>query len=538
MRSLLFVLVLLTGLPAVAAPSVVVAPFEGPTGEDVRTAAIRALADRAEVEMVGTSALMAAARKRGVSLDDAEGFEAACDELRVAAVLIGKVARKSGSWTAQINLRHRATGDIAGRYTARASNLRKLDDAVRAGLWNKLGAALASAPTPNATRRVALTTLSGPGTGLEQIRAAFKRTPWLTIVEIPPVGPSPRARAAAARKHRLDGLVSIDLVRRRRRWRAQMVVIGPDGQSSETVRAEGRRSRQVATNLAQGLDDALEMVAPPPVAAPPPAPKARASTARPKTNTPEPPASVTAQTPSMSSGRGLGVEVGASFRVLGRNLSYNDDLFGGLRPYDLAGAPMLRLEGAWFPGQGAGGVASWFGLEVLADLALGVASSDGAGRSFGTSAFALVGGARVRIPIGGHALGVSLGGGLDSFTISDAEDGTAPGIPAADYAFLRAGVDGKLAITPALSVQLGAGWRQVLSPGEISSDAWFPNASVAGVDARVRGGYELLSGLEVQVDFELKRYFSSFDPQPGDFPVAGGAVDQFWSAALGATYRF
>jgi hypothetical protein len=223
---------------------------------------------------------------------------------------------------------------------------------------------------------------------------------------------------------------------------------------------------------------------------------------------------------------------------LGRNLAYNDDLFGGLRPYDLSGAPVLRLEGAWHPGAHVtDGAPSWFGVEALADLAVGLSSSDAAGRSFGTSAYQALGGLRGRIPVGAHAVGFAVGAGVDAFDIDAAADGPPPDLPDTAYTFLRFGVGGRVALTPALRLRAQVGWRQVLDLGELGSAGWFPNASAAGVDARLRMGWQLLEGLEVEVGGELRRYFASFSPEPGDFPVAGGAVDQLWSAAVGARYR-
>ncbi|MEL6187394.1 MAG: hypothetical protein AAFU79_22455, partial [Myxococcota bacterium] len=518
-----------------SSPLVAVAPFDGPTATQVRTAALRAIsAHTPSVRLVSPGELEREAKARGLDAASVEGFEAACRALRVAAVVRGTVTRASGAWVGRLRVTYTASGPPAATLEATETNIALLDDAVGRQLWDALGMSLLRAPPPAQARRVAWLNARGPGAGLDQIRDVFEAAPWLTVVPLPGDPPlTASERATWADKEELDGFIELDLVRRRRRWRAALVVIGPNGANRDLVEADSPRSRTLAEGLLTKLGASLAKLQPPPPpppSAPPEAPPAPAASTLARDASP-PAAAAAPPAPSTSSGPAA-VELAAALRLVGRNLSYNDDLFGGLRPYDLSAAPALRLEARWFPGAYVtDGLLSWIGVEIEADLLLGVDSSNPGGESFGTSAGGFLAGLRGRIPLGPHRVSISLGGGLDAFGLEDAEDGTDPGVPSVEYAFVRAGADGTFAILGALSLRAGVGWRQVLSSGELASSEWFPNASVAGVDAHVGAGYTLLPGLDVQAEFELRRYFASFDPEPGDFPVAGGAIDQSWGLA-------
>lgn len=551
MRATVFLSLLTTTIvPTLASaqgrPSVAVAPFSGPTAADVRAAVVRILSERSEIEVISSRAILDAARGAGQDGSSVEGFEAAADRLRVNAIIRGEILRDKGRWGARLEAYHRATGRVAEKLSVNVASIQALDDAVGRRLWSALGPSLRSAPKPNRSRSILVTSTAGPTSGVRQVDDAFRRATWLQVLAPEdlgsPVPKDPGALARLAKRKKLDGFVTLDLNRRRRRWYASVVLTAPDGTTQETIERDSARSRQLAEDLLGPLSEALDRLEPAPPPPPPKAKRVQPSARRDRVaagaapSAPSGGVSIPAADPS--EGAAAALELAASFRLFGRNLSYNDDVLGGLRPYDLGGTPFVRIEGTWYPATHfIDGPLTWIGVEAMVDLGLGINSSDQAGRDFGTSAFAVQGALRGRLPLDVHEVGLSLGLGLDSFTIDDASDGTGPDVPDAEYSFVRVGVDGRVRIIEGLNLRPSLGFRQVFSPGEVTDDEWFPNASLAGIDARLRVGYAVIDNLEVQAGFELVRYFASFDPEPGDFPVAGGAIDQRWSAALGVAYR-
>jgi hypothetical protein len=61
---------------------------------------------------------------------------------------------------------------------------------------------------------------------------------------------------------------------------------------------------------------------------------------------------------------------------------------------------------------------------------------------------------------------------------------------------------------------------------------------VAGVDAAVGGTYTVASFVELRLLVTYVRFFSSANPDPGAQYIAGGALDQYIMAGLGATAVF
>lgn len=228
------------------------------------------------------------------------------------------------------------------------------------------------------------------------------------------------------------------------------------------------------------------------------------------------------------------LELAVGVELFARNFSYNDDLFGRLRPYTLSGAPAIALQGVWYPGAHfTQGIAANLGLAFDVELGLGLESSDASGATFPTSALEAGGALRWRIPFGAASeLAVSAGGGVQQFSVDPADTGASPELPSVGYGFVRAGVDARIALPANLAVVAGLGYRQVLSAGEITEDDWFPRASAGGVDGRIGLGYAIVDALEARVSVFGRRYFYAMDPEPGDARVAGGALDQYFGGSL------
>ncbi len=125
---------LLLARPAAASepPSVAVLRFDGPTADDVRAAVLRALAGRADIRLVDGSAALGPAYE--------------LDRLGVAATVKGTVGRTGRRWTATVEAVHRATEEVAGRFSASSATLGGLPAAVAAGVGKQLLPALVAAP--------------------------------------------------------------------------------------------------------------------------------------------------------------------------------------------------------------------------------------------------------------------------------------------------------------------------------------------------------------------------------------------------------
>jgi hypothetical protein len=239
----------------------------------------------------------------------------------------------------------------------------------------------------------------------------------------------------------------------------------------------------------------------------------------------------TLNTPRSRANTPLSIALGLTYFT--RSLRYNDDLFGELRPYTLSGAPAPALAIYWYPGAHfATGLAANFGIGLHAEYALGLSSKDSQGREFSTSEMELEGAARARIPLGDHEIALSAGAGIHSFGIDNAEGDVDPDVPAVNYTFLRFGLEASIGILDSLHLMVGGAYRPVLSAGEIMESAWFTRGSAAAVDASVQFAWEFMPGLDLRVGGEMKRYFYSLNPEPGDVRVAGGALDQYFSGTL------
>ncbi|MGE3675660.1 MAG: hypothetical protein AB7K71_38685 [Polyangiaceae bacterium] len=235
----------------------------------------------------------------------------------------------------------------------------------------------------------------------------------------------------------------------------------------------------------------------------------------------------------------------ASFKVgaFRRMLRYNDDIFQRLQSYTLKTGPWLEGDLAMFPGALAGDTSaiSWFGIEGSYGQAVGLDSERYAGESFDTSTHAYRVGLAARIPVGQHRVLGSVAYGrrlfeVDSIVPDNALYPAEPGVPSADYQFVRIGAGFDFRATRALSLVTELGYRAVVGEGDIATDTWFPNASAGGIDFTMQLRYALSDALDVRAGFQLERYFFTLNPEVGDSNVAGGALDQYLGAFVGVGY--
>ncbi|MEQ8983100.1 MAG: hypothetical protein RL846_34475, partial [Deltaproteobacteria bacterium] len=357
---------------------------------------------------------------------------------------------------------------------------------------------------------------------------------------------SEEGRVALARALQITAYLDVDARYQRRRQRATLKVIdGRTGAAIDTVALISRSKRGLQRAIERALERLLpqtgvpaEEVAAPVVVAPPPTPPAApppsvASTPSALSSSSE--ASTTAKTEvpegprepaSMSTSP---IVARLDFRLFSRSLSYNDDIFGELRPYEVVGAPAIGGQITWFiPALFTNDWYRHFALDLSGQYALGLSSQNASGAVFDTSAITIDAGGYARLPLGRHEIGALVGMGVDTFSIADA-DGVSAEVPGVTYVTARFGGRVRFFVTDEISVRAEGAYRLVLGAGEIRDDEWFPRASVGSADAQLGVSYDLGYGFYADAGFAMRRFFYSFNPEPGDPWIAGGAADQYFA---------
>jgi hypothetical protein len=102
-----------------------------------------------------------------------------------------------------------------------------------------------------------------------------------------------------------------------------------------------------------------------------------------------------------------------------------------------------------------------------------------------------------------------------------------PPVPSVRYQYLRAGGIVQLNATSYLTLYLSAGYRHVLSVGEIASEQYFPHATATALDGSVAVAVRLLRGLELRIAADARRYDLQLRSQPSDVRMARAAIDDY-----------
>ncbi|HEY1333474.1 MAG TPA: hypothetical protein VGF31_04390 [Myxococcaceae bacterium] len=269
-----------------------------------------------------------------------------------------------------------------------------------------------------------------------------------------------------------------------------------------------------------------------PTGAAPPLPTATASAAAAQSDPGVVGSSVSTQSSVRDSERPV-LDIAAGAALFTRNFSYNDDLYQSLQGYSLGAAVAPAVELTWSPFFGGRG---YFTGHIA--MSVGLQSKDQAGNSFPTSALAWGAGLGYRFLIGEKShVGLEARFERQGFTISGTASNPKPDIPDVGYSALAAGVDLRFSLFGPVSLLGGAAYRHLFAVGEIGSAAWFPRQSGMGVDAHLGIGVELGRSFEIRILGTLQRYGFSFNPEPGDPKVAGGATDTYLSGGMLLAWR-
>jgi hypothetical protein len=241
--------------------------------------------------------------------------------------------------------------------------------------------------------------------------------------------------------------------------------------------------------------------------------------------------------------RPAAVDVELDFRILHRSLTYDDDLRGDLRDYTLNAGPGVGTKLQYYPGAHfTAGVGAQFGIDFEWERLFRFESTNSDGEQFPTRSQQFLIGLRWRYPAGRWEPGLVLDYGVHTFEFGvsgppiPGEDTTA-GVPSVKYEFVRVGGGFRVGIgkKERFIVAMNAAFRGVFSVGGIGTYVWFPEATAKGMDAMLMLGYALPKGFEIRIGGDYRRYSLDLNPDPPF--VAGGALDQYWGASIGAAWR-
>jgi hypothetical protein len=261
------------------------------------------------------------------------------------------------------------------------------------------------------------------------------------------------------------------------------------------------------------------------------------------------------------------IYVGAEFGGRFFDYSRSEVDTANLRPYDVFGVPGLHVAGEIYPFATLGIVVlSNIGLTVSYMHAFGLDSQTEDGvYLFGTNWNRFGAGLRYRQPLVENAglpviLGFNGSFHFQNFTF-DAESEQAPEIideiATVKYLYMRGGVDARIPIVEWFALAPSFGFIGTLNSGEEEPGACqddnpldtepapdchlyerFRDPSAFGIDMGLYVAFVIGKGFETRAGVEYTRFFSSFNPEPGDDYIAGGALDQYLALRVGAAYVF
>lgn len=337
---------------------------------------------------------------------------------------------------------------------------------------------------------------------------------------------------------RITGRIRRSGRRQRRRYRLDLAVHHRD--EVERVRVVRRRTGRLTAAAVDRLlpilraahERARELEARPVEAPPVEAPRRLPASTRPEPVAPE--------TPPFEPGYGENaLELAVGVEWLARHLSFADDLFDRIGSYQLDAAPAVRVAMRWFPARHwTSHALAGLGVEAQARGAFGISSTtpDGGGTYETSIDDWRLGGVFHGRLVELLQLEASLSYGEARFRI-DPLGPTNPGsaalpLPSVRYRYLRTAVGADVDLLEGLSVGGGAGWRAVLSSGQLAYPEWFPRSSTTGVDMNLRVTWRFDRWFAVRAYVQHIRYLSALNPEPGDARVAGGAQDEWTTAGV------
>jgi hypothetical protein len=226
------------------------------------------------------------------------------------------------------------------------------------------------------------------------------------------------------------------------------------------------------------------------------------------------------------------LRAGVGGRAFTRRFFYKADIRNALSKYSLPIGPAALIEADWFPAAHfMKGPATSIGLSFGLSYAFGINSVASDKTSYGTSANRVRIGLIGRFEFGRIELQPQLGWALQTYSIAVGAMGASkPNIPDVAYSAIRFGLGTRIKVAGPLSISAGFAYDLPLSTGEIGSKAYFPRASVGGLDTNLGLVVGVTPSIELRVGIDYIRYWYSMNPEIGDPYIAGGALDDYRGA--------
>jgi hypothetical protein len=217
---------------------------------------------------------------------------------------------------------------------------------------------------------------------------------------------------------------------------------------------------------------------------------------------------------------------------LSRGFGYNDPVTQNLRPYKAYFLPTVGARIELFPLAPAGSDAL-AGIGVFAGFARSFGSSAReTGPSYPTSSGRLSIGGEYRLDLGAVVIVPQVSYESRTFGLDAAEDGSEESeLPDVSYSGIEGRVGFELPIGESLSLLADGSFTRVMSTGEIISVRYHRSGRANAIGAAIGGRIGVSRDIDLDVGVRYQHYFFDFDPVPGDRFVAGGALDQYVTAA-------
>jgi len=230
----------------------------------------------------------------------------------------------------------------------------------------------------------------------------------------------------------------------------------------------------------------------------------------------------------------VSIEVG--FEGGARFFDYSDRITQNLRSYDVLPAPLVAASVELYP-------AAMTTIPGLRDIGLvggyarafALQSKTKNGAPIDTLYQRWYGALKYRIPLSrptGPVIGMLAGVQGQTFSV-DATGTLADQVANVDYLSIRGGLSGWIPLG-SVALFFGADWLEPLNTGPVYER--FTGAKVHGVEGALGLAVRWSSGFQLRLTGEYTRFFSDFDPVPGDVHIAGGALDQLLGLRLSAAY--
>lgn len=563
-----------SGLAAADDGPVALLPFQGAQAAKVRQNVQKGLA-AADVDLVPLKRVTAV-------MKNTKGYAKQAAKLDAGTLVRTRVRRVEGRWVGDTDVRN-AKGQRVEKFRSTSSSLTRLSNRIVAALMKSgrmpvAGVAGAAAAAPRAEPKAPAPTqprlVVRPFTGAQaaKIRGAAVRGLRSEPVELFPnkqfaakaksMGvnlKSDGGHVAPASALAVSGLIDGDVLYEDRVWSAYVRLI--DGDSAEVISqhyydasTSAALAKSVQANIGSDFRKDIRKLGVAVPGAAVAAPLAVATPTRPESTSsikevkdePKP----TAKKKRTKGDRPAAVDIELDFRIVHRKFGYNDVLSGDLRDFTLKAGPGVGIKFQYFPGAHfTAGVGAQFGIDFEWERLFNFDSTrldaNGQEQSFPTEAQQFLIGLRWRYPKGRWEPSVVLGYGVHRFSFGvsgplvPGEDNTA-GIPSVKYEFVRVGGGFRVEIGKRELFILAASiaFRGTFSVGPIGTSLWFPEATANGMDALLMMGFALGKGFEIRLSGDYRRYGFDLNPVPGEAPyVAGGALDQYFSGALGVAWR-